>query len=117
MHVQKVELKDLQRHGVVADTLKTVIEAQLRRMKKDTREVGWTLTRIKHWAEQIEILNPSIDRGGREPANCEYPWADEQGKVHSPLDHSFGALNFRKEPASATFLTLLGEAISYYAKM
>ncbi|MGP0063486.1 MAG: hypothetical protein ACLQGP_07810 [Isosphaeraceae bacterium] len=37
-------------------------------------------------AREIEVLAPAVKRGGQRPDNCEYPWEDDAGTLHVPLD-------------------------------
>ena len=68
-------------------------------------------SKIRSIAREIEVLNPSVERGGRRPDNCEYPW-QSNGKIESPLDHRFEISNLVRLPAGIVFVKLLRLAIN-----
>ncbi len=70
----------------------------------------WVVTHVRHLAHEIEVLTPSVDRGGVRPDNCEYPWL-AGGRVCSPLDHAFALSRLIDAAAGRTFLKLLRLAI------
>lgn len=65
----------------------------------------------KRISREIELLSPAVRDGGRRPDNCEYPWEDQAGRVHAPLDWTFSASQLIDQPVGRTFLKLVGEAI------
>jgi hypothetical protein len=72
--------------------------------------MDWVLTHVRHLANEIEVLNPSVDRGGSRRDNCEYPWMSGD-RILSPLDHSFAPSRLVDTPAGRNFLKLLRLAI------
>jgi hypothetical protein len=75
-------------HGYMANPLPIVIRQQIINARQDPQRMRGVLDLVRHLAGEIEILNPSMDRDGRRPDNCEYPW--EYGDwVISPLDWTF----------------------------
>ena len=57
------------------------------------------------------MLNPSVDRDGRRPDNCEYPWEDGAEVLHSPLDWAFAPEALLRDHFGPAFATVLGLAI------
>ncbi len=70
------------------------------------------LHRARQLALEIELLAPAVKRGGRRPDNCEYPWEDDSGSLHLPLEHSFHSSQLMLMPAGLTILKLVRGAIS-----
>lgn len=99
-------------HGYVAGPLPAVIGQQILHMKQNRRGIRGVLASVRHLANEIEVLSPAIDRNGQRPDNCEYPWEDGDGVVHSPLDWSFNPSHLCTAPAGRTFLKLVREAIN-----
>jgi len=66
----------------------------------------------KHPAAEIEYLAPSVKRGGLRLDNCEYPWEDDRGILHSPLDWTFLPTQLIAAPTGRTILKLVRRAIS-----
>jgi len=98
-------------HAFVANPLPDIIRQQLLYLRRDLRGLRHLLRDVRHLANEIELLNPAVDCNGQRPDNCEYPWEDGNGDVHSPLDWSFPAASLRIAPAGRTFLKLLRQAI------
>jgi hypothetical protein len=97
-------------HGYIANPLPIVIKQQIIFMRRNLNGMQGVLTLVRHLAEEIEVLNPSVRRDGQRPDNCEYPWeAGEQ--VVSPLNWSFHPLRLCNVPAGRTFIKLLRRAI------
>jgi len=65
------------------------------------------LRHSRHLANEIEVLNPAVDRDGQRPDNCEYPWEDNNGVVRSPLDWTFQPSHLLTAPAGRTFLKIV----------
>jgi len=76
------------------------------RFPKDT----WVVSAIRKLARQIELLAPSVDDGGRVPANCEYPWVSPNGEITVPARHHFG-LTLLHAKAGMTLLKVLRSTI------
>jgi hypothetical protein len=84
-----VELKKLQKsHAFISGNLHKIVRQWF--MEESTAASHlWAMRAIRSLAYRIELLAPSVDKGGRHPANCEYPWAGSDGKVKAPCDHVF----------------------------
>ncbi len=64
-----------------------------------------------HIAREIELLAPSVRRGGQRPDNCEYPWEDAEGFIHAPLSWTFSSAQLIATPAGRSTLKLIQSAI------
>ena len=73
-------------HGYIAKPLPIVIRQQIAFLRRDVKGMGGILQAARHLAGEIEVLNPAVDRNGQRPDNCEYPWENHGGVLHSPLD-------------------------------
>ena len=98
-------------HGYVARPLPLIIKYLVTARTPRPRGMGGVLALVRHLAAEIELLNPAVARDGRRPDNCEYPWLDAQGNVHSPLDWEFTPTRLCTRPAGRTFLKLLRLAV------
>jgi hypothetical protein len=104
--------KDLQRsHSYTAKNLPSVIRDQIVYSGIKRRHAAAILRHAKHLAGEIELLAPAVKRGGQRPDNCEYPWEDDRGQLHVPLDWTFPTSRLLIAPAGRTFLKLIGEAV------
>jgi len=99
-------------HAYIAGPLPIVIRDQIIFQRQNLKGMGGIMALIRHLANEIEVLNPAVDRGGQRPDNCEYPWEDGQAALHSPLDSAFSPTQLLLAPAGRTFLKLLRGAIS-----
>lgn len=96
-------------HGYVARPLPVILR-QLIVSRKTSGDTQRLLKMIRLLAAEIELLNPAVDRHGRLPDNCEYPW--QQGEnVLSPLDWTFNPTTLLTAPSGRTFIKLLRLAI------
>jgi len=75
-------------HGYVANPLPIVIKQQILRLSASLKGMRGVMEHVRHVAEEIEILNPAIDRAGKRPDNCEYPWEDSSGAVTFDVEFS-----------------------------
>jgi hypothetical protein len=91
-------------HGYVANPLPLVIRAQLEFMGENLRNRAGLLNFTRHLAAEIEVMNPAVDRNGRRPDNCEYPWLDNQDVLHSPLDWQFSPLQLLRDRFGPSFV-------------
>ena len=55
---------------------------------------------------KIELLAPAVNDAGRQPANCEYPWAGPDGAIRVPAEYNFG-LDLLHEKAGRHLLKVL----------
>ncbi len=98
-------------HAVVAKHLPRVLKQALVYTSIRPSQAKEILKHTRRLAEQIDVLAPAVDRDGRRPDNCEYPWEDTRGVVHSPLDCAFHPTQLLVAPAGRAFLKLLSVAI------
>lgn len=98
-------------HGYIANPLPVIMRRQILDMKQNLRGMHGVLTQIRHLANEIEVLNPAVSRGGRRRDNCEYPW-EAGDAVISPLDWGFHPSQLCTAPAGRTLLKLLRESIN-----
>ena len=68
-------------HAYVAKTLPVVLRQQASAVNFVGGKARKALTYARHLAQEIEVLAPAVDRGGRRPDNCEYPWEADDGKT------------------------------------
>jgi len=66
----------------------------------------WVIQAIRALARKIELLAPAISNAGRQPSNCEYPWAGPDGVIQVPAEHNFG-LDLLHEKAGRHLLKVL----------
>ncbi len=85
---------------------KNVVAREAGRLRSDT----WIVRAIHGLAQQIEMLSPSCDDGGRTPSNCEYPWVMADGRVVAPAQFNF-ALDSLHGKAGVKLVKIVGEAI------
>ena len=105
--------RDLQcSHAYTAKGLPIIIRQQISTSKSKPTNADWIFQHSRHLAQEIELLAPAVKRGGQRPDNCEYPWEDEAGVLHVPLDWSFPSAALLIAPAGRTFLKLVRQAIS-----
>jgi hypothetical protein len=97
-------------HRYIANPLPVVIQEQMRRMRRNLHGMQAVLTPIRHLANEIEVLNPTMSRDGQRPDNCEYPWKAGED-VMSPLDWTFTPSRLMTAPAGRTFIKPLRGAI------
>jgi hypothetical protein len=97
-------------HAYTAETLPIVLRPLIAQMK--LKKARWVNQHVKHIAQEVEVLAPAVKRGGQRPDNCEYPWKDEGGRLHVPLDWPFTPSGLLLAPAGRTFLNLVEFAIA-----
>src|SRR5207248_8257563 len=93
-------------------TLPVVLRQEATAVNFTGPHARWVLRHAKHLSQEIELLAPAVKRGGQRPDNCEYPWEDAAGQLHSPLDWRFVPSRLLTSPAGRTFLKLLRAAIA-----
>ncbi len=96
-------------HAYVAKSLPIIIRQQI--SMSNPKNASWVLKHSEHLAREIEMLASAVRRGGRRLDNCEYPWEDEGGRLHVPLDWTFTPSGLLSTPAGRTFLKLVRDAI------
>lgn len=109
---RSAEPADLQSsHAYIAKNLPAIVGQQLRARGKGVRPAKRLVAAAKHLAQEIELLAPAVRRGGQRPDNCEYPWSDDEGFLHSPLDWTFAVPHLLARPDGATVLHAISAAI------
>jgi hypothetical protein len=103
-------------HAYIAGTLPVVLRQQAASENYGGKHARATLTAARHLAQEIELLTPSVDRDGQRPDNCEYPWEDSGGALHTPLEWSFSPSQLLLQPAGRTILKLIRGAIDRLLK-
>lgn len=98
-------------HAYIAGTLPIVLRQQADAMNFTDRNAQWVLQHAKHLSQEIELLAPAVKRGGQRPDNCEYPWEDNGGNLHVPLEWSFSPTQLIWEPAGRSIPKLIRGAI------
>lgn len=98
-------------HAYVEKTLPIVLRQKMIELNYTDRRARELLKFVRQLSGEIEVLAPSVDRDGKRPDNCEYPWEDAAGKLHSPLDWSFAPSQLLVLPHGRTFLKLVAVAI------
>ena len=56
-------------------------------------------------------MNPAVDRNGRRPDNCEYPWEDAAQILHFPLDWSFNPVHLLRDRFGPSCVKMLQLAV------
>ena len=103
-------------HAYTAKVLPLVIREQVERLgPADAKRLRWLSHAIRPLAREIELLSPSVDDGGRRPANCEYPWVDAAGELRVPAESAFPNLAALDSHLGTVFFKLLRAAIDRMA--
>jgi len=104
-------------HAYTAKVLPLVIRDQIERLgPADAKRLRWVSRSVRPLAREIELLSPSVDDGGKRPANCEYPWVDAAGSLHVPAVEPFPNLAALDTHMGTVFLKLLRAAIDRMAR-
>ncbi|HTU88861.1 MAG TPA: hypothetical protein VMF69_02080 [Gemmataceae bacterium] len=101
-----------QSHAYIAKTLPKVLRQQALYVNFRGPKAKEALKRAAHLAKEIELLAPAVKRGGKRLDNCEYPWEDAKGRLHTPLDWTFQPSQLVVLPAGRTTLKLIRGAIN-----
>ena len=110
---ERTDLGSLQTsHGYVAKTLPIILRQQAISVNLKGRSAREALKHSRHLSQEINYLAPSVKRAGKRPDNCEYPWEDDKGILHIPLDWSFLPSQLLVRPTGRVFLKLLRGAIN-----
>ncbi len=96
-------------HGFVKKNLSTILRQELTYNKDHSAQEQKVQKRFNQFAQEIEVLSPSMDRD-RRPDNCEYPWKSGDDII-SPLDWQFELSRLLIIPSGTTFLKCLRSAI------
>ncbi len=98
-------------HGYIEKPLPIIIRQVMVEFQLKSKGMKDVLRVVRHLAREIELLNPAIQRDGQRPDNCEYPWEDAGGTLHTPLRWSFVPAQLLLEPRGRTFLKFLRVAL------
>src|ERR1700722_6766137 len=94
-------------HAYIAGTLPVVLRQVATKYKYTGKNARWVLQHSRYLAQEIEVLAPAEKRGAQRPDNCEYPWEDDDGVLHLPLEWTFIPAQLLLKPAGRVFLKLL----------
>ena len=100
-------------HGYTKTQLPRIIRAEMSFVdtsKERNAKLKNVVSFTRRLAGEVEILSPAVKRGGQREDNCEYPW-EVDGRVFSPLDHSFSPSQLLLEEGGRAFLKALRLAI------
>lgn len=103
-------------HAYIAKNLILVLRQQPEFLSLTIAQARAIAVHAKLLAAEIEILAPSVDRGGSRPDNCEYPWLDSAAILHVPLDWSFLPASLLLSRHGRTIKKLIQLAISRMTK-
>jgi hypothetical protein len=98
-------------HGYVAKNLPLVLQQEAASANFRGGKAKEVMNLARRLAQEIEVLAPAVRRGGQRPDNCEYPWEDDAGTLHVPLDWSFQPSRLIVTPPGRTILKLIRGAI------
>lgn len=105
------DARELQKsHAYVAKQLPIIVRLLLAREAGRLPRDTWIISAIRVLARRIELLAPSVDHGGRVPANSEYPWERPDGQIVAPARHNF-EFSLLRHKAGITLLKVLRVAI------
>ncbi len=76
------------RHDYVAKHL-PAIARHFYSVINNNKIAEWEISKIKHFAKEIEVLAPACDDGDLREDNSEYPWEDVKGEVRIPCEYNF----------------------------
>lgn len=100
------DLKSLRSsHVCIAKTLPLIAQVQFTKNKSHT-DRSWVLRAIEGLSRKIELLSPAVNDGGKQPANCEYPWEAPNGTIRIPCQHNFN-LDILHDPAGPHLLKVV----------
>jgi hypothetical protein len=97
-------------HKVITKHLPRILREEMVRRGQKSAAIERQMHAIRHLAQEVELLSPSVDDDKHRPDNCEYPWL-ANGKVISPLRWSFAPLQLCTQPGGRSFLKLVRCAI------
>lgn len=98
-------------HGYIEKPLPLIIRQVMVDLHMKSNRMNDLIRAVRHLAREIELLSPAVQRSGRRPDNCEYPWEDAGGELHSPLNWSFAPAQLLLETHGRTFLKFLRVAL------
>jgi hypothetical protein len=100
-----------QSHAYIAGTLPIVLRQQAILVNFRGPKAKKVLKRVALFSREVELLAPSVKRGGKRPDNCEYPWEDANGRLHTPLRWTFQLSQLVVMPSGFIILKLIRGAI------
>ena len=94
-------------HAYISGQLPIIARQRFAQEARKVRtEHTWLIKAIRALARKIELLAPAVSDGGRQPANCEYPWAGPGDTIHVPAEYNF-RLNLLHEKGGRYLLKVL----------
>jgi len=114
----RIDVKELHSsHAYTRKNLPRIVEAQLLAFGHKRHRIRAIMPHVKHLATEIELLAPAVKRDGQRLDNCEYPWEDLHGQLHSPLDAKFAVSQLVAEgTAGRIFLKAISAAIDGFGR-
>ena len=111
LHAQGKNVR--QSHRQIVGVLERIARREISGTSKSFAYSSWFMQAVAHFADEIEALAPAVRTGGRE-ANCEYPWEDSHGRVHTPCLHKFSRID-ENDRTVKRIVTLIRSAAEEYA--
>lgn len=94
-------------HAYISGPLPIIARQQFaQEARKVQTDRTWVIQALRALPRKIELLAPAVHDGGRQPANCEYPWVGPDAAVRVPCEHNFG-LDLLHEKAGRHLLKIL----------
>ncbi len=104
-------------HAYTAKVVPILIRAEVDLLGPgEAKRFRWVGVGVRPLAREVELLSPSVDDGGKRPANCEYPWVDAADQLHVPATDAFPNLAALDSHMGAVFLKLLRAAVERLAR-
>jgi hypothetical protein len=92
-------------HAYIEKTLPTILLGWLAKSKNVKNSDKSVLqAKGRQFAKEIELLAPAVKDGGRREDNCEYPWDDQNKRVHIPAEDNFKNFQFLDKSFGTIFL-------------
>jgi hypothetical protein len=98
-------------HGYTAKNLTMIVRQELSYLWNPPTNGSYLLSQCQPLAREIELLHPSMDKGGKRRDNCEYPWV-HGGVLRVPAEWPFTNLSSMVEsPHAVNLLKILKSAL------
>jgi hypothetical protein len=98
-------------HGFISKTLPIVIRGETIATNFRGAAGKNVVTSANRLAREIDLLAPSVRKGGQRPDNCEYPWEDGNGRLHVPLEWTFSSAELISKPGGRSILKVIRSAV------
>jgi len=97
-------------HAYISGPLPLIARQQFaRQAQQGHADRSWMIAAIRALSRRIELLAPAVKGGGAYPANCEYPWQTNDGRIIAPMEYNF-QLDLLHEKAGRHLLKVLYSA-------